>query len=346
MKNFKEKIEGKVVYKRRFMEEIMELIDPEFSMILLAVFILGFGGLNFIYDVPPMEVDIFDNPIEGSLNPDNFRVDAKKDEPDIEEISKEKKIIIEKNIDGIADAASSRKHLGDEGKIGKKDSKIANAVGSGIKALNEKVAVSSGIMGVLSKGAASFDKIFGVGGLGAGLEKNLGSVTGISGVDQFGSGGLSVRGYGTGGGGNALTIGGLDTRGRGGNPSSKYGMASAGKFKKGQSAIKIGGMNAVVMGALERSVIDAYIRMNLAKVRWCYEKELAKTPNIFGRIKINFTITKTGAVRKSKVLRTTMGNAAVEKCVARQIKKIRFPKPKGGGIVVVNYPFVFKNTEV
>jgi hypothetical protein len=196
------------------------------------------------------------------------------------------------------------------------------------------------------KGAAVFDKVFGGGGIGAGLEKNLGSVTGLSGVDQFGSGGLSVRGYGTGGGGNALTIGGIGTRGRGGNPSSKYGMASAGQFRKGQSKISTGGMGAVIMGALKRSVIDSYIRRNLAKVRWCYEKELAKKPTLFGRIAIEFTISKSGAVSKSNVKRTTMGNAAVEKCVARQIKKIRFPKPLGGGIVVVNYPFVFKNSEV
>lgn len=40
-----------------------------------------------------------------------------------------------------------------------------------------------------------------------------------------------------------------------------------------------------------------------------------------------------------------MGNAQAEDCVARQIKKIRFPEPKGGGIVIVTYPFVFKNSE-
>ena len=102
---------------------------------------------------------------------------------------------------------------------------------------------------------------------------------------------------------------------------------------------------AVIMGALDRSVIDAYIRRNLAKIRWCYEKELNKDPKLFGRIVINFIISATGAVSSSKVQRTTMGNATVESCVADQIKKIRFPAPKGGGIVIVNYPFVFKNSE-
>ena len=59
----------------------------------------------------------------------------------------------------------------------------------------------------------------------------------------------------------------------------------------------------------------------------------------------NFIVSATGAVSSSKVQRTTMGNATVESRVADQIKKIRFPAPQGGGIVIVNYPFVFKNSE-
>jgi len=347
MKNFnlkkkKGKEEEKVVYKRRFLEEIMELIDPEFAMILLAVFVIGFSAINFIYEVPPIEVDIADIDRGGRFVSQIFEPI---EEPKVEEIIPEKRIIIDKVLDGVAENAESRPSLGDEGRIGKKDSKIANTIGSGRKAIDEKVAVSSGIMGVLSSGAAAFDKVFGGGGLGAGLEKTLGSVTGIRG-DQFGSGGLSVKGWGTGGGGNSLRIGSLITRGRGGDKSSGWRVASSSIGPKRRSAISAGGGQAVVMGALERSVIDSYIRRNLAKVRWCYEKELAKIPTLFGRIAIEFTIAKSGAVSKSRVKRTTMGNPSVEKCVARAIKKIRFPKPKGGGIVIVSYPFVFKNSEV
>ena len=47
----------------------------------------------------------------------------------------------------------------------------------------------------------------------------------ISSGDQFGSGGISVRGFGAGGGGNALGIGGLNARGFGvAKSSSAYGM--------------------------------------------------------------------------------------------------------------------------
>lgn len=99
---------------------------------------------------------------------------------------------------------------------------------------------------------------------------------------------------------------------------------------------------AVVMGALDRSVIDAYIRRNLAKVLWCYENGLKKNPGIAGRVVINFVISANGDVVSSKVQKTTLGNAEIENCIAEHIKKIKFPKPKGGGIVIVNYPFVLK----
>lgn len=344
MKNLKERKEEKVIYKRRFMEEIMELIDPEFAMILLAVFVMGFSSIHFLNEVPPIEVDILDRPDDrfGEIlrNPELV------EDPEVEEIPPEKKIILDKAIDGIADNAASKPSSGKEGRVGEKESKIANAQGSQLRGLNEKIVAGTGIMGELLKGAQTFDRVFGGGGIGQGMEKTLGSVTGLSGVDQFGSDGLSVRGFGTGGGGNSLRIGSLNTRGKGGNSKSGWRTASSKIGRKRPSRITTGGAGAVVMGALKRSVIDSYIRRNLAKVRWCYEKELAKKPTLFGRIAIEFTISKSGAVSKSNVKRTTMGNITVEKCVARQIKKIRFPKPLGGGIVVVNYPFVFKNSEV
>ncbi|HQJ59832.1 MAG TPA: AgmX/PglI C-terminal domain-containing protein [bacterium] len=342
--NYNNKKEESVVYKRRYIEEIMELIDRDFALILLAVFIPGFYAINMFVEVPPIEVDIMDNSYTGRF--DSFIHEPVVEDPKVEEIEPVKKILLKTELDGVADAASSRKASGDEGRVGDRKSSIANTSGSSRRSVDEKVANSSGIMGALTTGSAAADRVFGGGGLGAGLEKNLGLVAGIGGVDQYGSGGLSVRGFGTGGGGNALTIGGFNTRGKGGNPNSKYGMASGGGFKKAPSSLSAGGGAAVIMGAIDRSVVDAYIKRNLAKIRWCYEKELAKSPNLFGRISITFIIGGNGSVSTSKVSRTTMKSEPVESCVASVIKQIRFPKPKGGGIVTVNYPFVFKNSEV
>jgi len=311
-------------------------------LILLVTLIIGLFIMNLITETPPIEVDIFeiDNRFANMII-------SNQDDVNVEDLEKEKKVKLEKPKEGLVEATQQRKSLGEEGRVGDKKSRVANAQGSARRGLDEKVAQSSGIMGALSAGAASFDRVFGGGGLGAGMDKTLGSVTGISGVDQFGSGGLGTRGFGTGGGGNALGIGGLGTRGRGGGGMGGmgYGMAAGRIGGKGLSDITAGGGQAVIMGALDRAVIDAYIKRNLAKIRWCYEKELNKDPKLFGKIVINFIIAKTGQVSSSKVQRSTMGNENVESCVADQIKKIRFPQPKGGGIVIVNYPFVFKHSE-
>lgn len=318
----------------------LKQFDATLAIIMLLIFILGAFAVNMIIETPPIEVDIFelDNRFAKLIV-------GEEEEVKVEEIEEEKKVKLEKPKEGLVEASQQRKSLGEEGRVGDKKSRVANAQGSARRGLDAKVAQSSGIMGALSSGAANFDRVFGGGGLGAGMEKTLGSVTGLAGVDQFGSGGLGTRGFGTGGGGNALGIGGLGTRGRGGGGGGKYGMAAGKIGRKGRSNISAGGGQAVIMGALDRSVIDAYIRRNLAKIRWCYEKELNKDPKLFGRIVINFVISGTGSVSSSKVNRTTMGNKNVESCVASQIKKIRFPAPKGGGIVIVNYPFVFKHSE-
>jgi tetratricopeptide (TPR) repeat protein len=103
--------------------------------------------------------------------------------------------------------------------------------------------------------------------------------------------------------------------------------------------------NNTTMGSLDRSQIDEYILNNLAKIRWCYERELKENSLLQGRIVINFIITGSGSVSLSKTLNSTMDNENVEKCIAHQIKKIDFPPPRGGGIVIVNYPFVFRSTK-
>ncbi len=321
---------------------LWEEFDHSLAALFALVFAAGLLLVNAIIETPPIEVDYLTvhDPGHGIIRlPSPEDIAVEKPEP-------VKKIILKKKMEGLPDAAQARKSLGEEGRVGDKKSRVMNAQGSSRRSVDEKVAVGSGIMGALSTGAQSFDRVFGGGGLGAGLEKTLGMVTGLQGVDQFGSGGLGLRGFGPGGGGNALSIGGLATRGKGGIGNTiGYGMDKGHIGGKELSQITAGGGGAVVMGALDRAVVDAYIKRHLAQIRWCYEKELPKNPTMFGKVLIHFVIAKTGQVATSQSVegRSTIGSPVVEECVANAVKKIRFPAPKGGGTVVVNYPFVFKN---
>ena len=84
------------------------------------------------------------------------------------------------------------------------------------------------------------------------------------------------------------------------------------------------------------------MRDHAGQVRSCYESELARTPGLGGKVTMQWTIDADGHVTQASTADTQMNNAAVQACLASRIKGWSFPRPKGGGIVVVNYPFVFK----
>jgi metallo-beta-lactamase class B len=75
-------------------------------------------------------------------------------------------------------------------------------------------------------------------------------------------------------------------------------------------------------------------------VKGCYEQELSKKPDLAGRMMVQFTIAATGQVIASVLQNSTMGNARVESCAVEVVRRWQFPKPLGGGIVIVSYPFV------
>ena len=96
-----------------------------------------------------------------------------------------------------------------------------------------------------------------------------------------------------------------------------------------------------VVGDLDKAIIRRYIKRNIAKISYCYEKALLASPDIVGVINVQFFIAPTGKV--------TTANASgvsteVASCVAGVIRSIEFPTPKGGGGVQVNYPFTFRPT--
>jgi TonB family protein len=97
---------------------------------------------------------------------------------------------------------------------------------------------------------------------------------------------------------------------------------------------------ADVRGSLDKEIIRRIIRRHINEIRYCYEQELTKKPNLGGRILVQFTIAASGQVVASVLQNSTMGNARVENCAVQAVKRWEFPKPLGGGIVIVSYPFV------
>ena len=144
--------------------------------------------------------------------------------------------------------------------------------------------------------------------------------------------------------GKKYKVSGVATTGKGGGSKSYRGSASLSTGAVGASNVGILEEETEVSGGLDKSVIAKYIESNLGQVRYCYERQLAANPDIYGKVLIKFTIGATGKVVSQKVGTTTLKSAMVEGCILRRISKWKFPTPEGGTLVMVSYPFLFKSS--
>jgi len=173
-------------------------------------------------------------------------------------------------------------------------------------------------------------------------------IKGYGGFTTKGEGGAGLSGTGAGGGGSADSLGGLADKGAGGGRVGT-GLGAAGSGNsiiggKSRVAIRTGGPEeTVVMGAIDASAIEAAILRHRDEFRLCYEREInAANPSLSGRVSTSFVIGATGRVSKAGINNSSLKNRNAEVCIVNVIRRIQFPKPAGGGIVQVRYPFKFR----
>ena len=102
-------------------------------------------------------------------------------------------------------------------------------------------------------------------------------------------------------------------------------------------SVSIGQPNA--QGDLDKAIIRRYIKRNIQKITYCYEKQLLASPGLSGTVVVQFFISPLGKVAQSSASGV---QPDVARCVADVVRQIEFPRPKGGGGVQVNYPFTFR----
>ncbi len=155
-------------------------------------------------------------------------------------------------------------------------------------------------------------------------------------------GGLGTTGVGTGGGGTGwgtIGTGRYGTIGNGSGTGTGYGTGRGGMRGRNSSVptVRIG--QPAVTGDLDKAIIRRYLKRNIQKLTYCYEKELLATPGIQGTVTATFTIAlDTGKVTSSNA---TGVDPNVASCVASVIAAIEFPRPKGTADVDVSYPLTF-----
>jgi len=315
-------------------------VDFQFMNILVIVFFLMVGGI-FSLSLYPYDAEALS---EELMKSDNKFAQFILEPPKPVEQQKQAQEFLDRMKEKEAKGPSKAK--ADEGKHGKDNAKEADAH-SAVKAIkpdDKEVIKNSGLFKAL--GGGGFSQIIGsTPGLGGDVANALGNLTGKTAGDSGGLGGLGLKGTGPGGGGIGDSIGlakGVSTSGKIGGTAS-YGSDQGKLGAKKDTDINLADASPIVQGSLDPSLIKKVIQENRNAIRYCYERELQVKKDLSGVIKSQFIISPTGAVSMSVVKDSTMKNPNVENCIAQKIRGLIFPKPKGGGIVIVNYPFVFKS---
>lgn len=196
----------------------------------------------------------------------------------------------------------------------------------------ERLAASSGGL----RGAAAGDT-----GLGSSAGSGLGS--GLS----SGAGSGLGSGAGSGGGGLGLATlgaGKVGTRGRGSGEASS-GTLGASVSGEGSRDVTMAQGTPMVFGSLDKEVVRRVVRAHLAQVRSCYDRQLARVPGIHGKVVMRWVIAGNGKVSNVQMTESTLRDPTVHECLARTIKTWEFPTTHGSGMIIINYPFVFRTDD-
>ncbi len=269
----------------------------------------------------------------------------------ITEAAKPKRNVLLDRLSDVKDpmpGEAAERHKGEEGKMGKKDAPIVKQNRSAPKAIDinaKDLVKNSGLLKTLgSGGGGGLSTIFGQGGLGGDLHGAVGNIVGSRVGDSGGFGGLGLKGTGTGGGGmgNTIGIGGIGTHGRGGGITG-YGTGVGNLDPKKKADVGITDSDSTIVGSLDKELIRRVIKANLGQIRYCYESELQAKPNLAGKVLVRFIINPTGDVAQAQVAEgSSLNEPRLSECIRTRVRSWKFPSPKGGGNVVVTYPFVFR----
>jgi TonB family protein len=206
---------------------------------------------------------------------------------------------------------------------------------------------NAGVLGILQRSEVARSIFERTSALGPDAEDVLGNLIAAPIGLAYGPGGLGGLGTGRGGVGTGEGTIGIAVLGGGGPGIGPGGIG----WRAARVAGTLGTRHPTipniiiaeghVRGNLDREIIRRIIRRHINEVRFCYEQQLAMHHDLAGRMVVQFNIAPTGQVLSSVLQSSTLGNVRVEACALQAVRRWEFPKPEGGGLVNVSYPFVF-----
>lgn len=91
----------------------------------------------------------------------------------------------------------------------------------------------------------------------------------------------------------------------------------------------------------DRELVLKVVKRHQNQIRFCYETELNKNPELAGKVTVAWTIDGTGNVSVAAIAESGLKSDAVERCIVDRVRAWRFPEPPGGGEVAITFPWVF-----
>jgi pSer/pThr/pTyr-binding forkhead associated (FHA) protein/outer membrane biosynthesis protein TonB len=165
-----------------------------------------------------------------------------------------------------------------------------------------------------------------------------------SNINRAGIGiGSDIKDTGAGGTGRAAVgiKGGIFGEGRG-TSAGGTGVGGTG-ITRASTKVQVGGNDEGFSGSIDRDAIRRLIQANLKVIRSCYERELNRNPNLYGKLVVQWDIGANGQVVSGPIAKQNDLNATVAECVSQRMRSWKFPDPPAGQVVTVTYPFVFSN---
>ncbi len=111
----------------------------------------------------------------------------------------------------------------------------------------------------------------------------------------------------------------------------------------GQLEVGLDTSEASVDEGLTREEVARIIHKHMNEIRYCYENGILRDPTLAGRLLVDFRINASGQVPQAGVSETGLRSAEVAECLLRKLRSWKFPEPRGGVVVAVTYPFIFKS---
>lgn len=351
---------------------LLDMTSSEVTGVILALAIAAILGLYMnIYTPSPLLEDEarIEEPIRKAVvkfNPPP-KIEAV-EEPKVEPVKQEKKVVEAKDKVSMAPQQKrqtptpSPEKAGDPGKAGdvkpkpKSENKpkelTSTRQGGAIKTAKKEGAnmksekpdpTKVGLLSAFaSKGAQKkLDEAYSGSGELSGMADQATGTAGSAENREGDQMGAKMKDTGAGGkGSQTVGISGVGTQGRG---TGTTGYGTGGIGTKGSVQINVGGQEGEFPGGMDKEAIRRVIREHIKEIRSCYERELQRSPDLYGKLVLEWDIEEGGRVSRCVVKSNALGNETVANCISARLKTWKFPDPPKDQIGRVSFPFVFSS---